>query len=132
MSGKTKEMASRYLGNTETPNVSQISRKPNIQSLSTTGDERAYHSVSGLTDRDRGMQSGRAVLGEGSGDFDSHVLIPVLFSNNKKPLHFIISFLLPNRIRNLIHGDLVLEMFNTTHPYYKAIVSETELCNKSE
>lgn len=63
MSGKTKEMASRYLGNTETPNVSQISRKPNIQSLSTTGDERAYHSVTGLTDRDGVMRSGREDVG---------------------------------------------------------------------
>lgn len=53
MSGKTKEMASRYLGNTEMSTVSQISRKPNVQSLSRTADEKTYHSVTGLTERQR-------------------------------------------------------------------------------
>lgn len=53
MSGKTKEMASRYLGNTETPAVSQTARKPNVQSLSTTADEKDYHSVAVLTEKQR-------------------------------------------------------------------------------
>lgn len=65
MSGKTKEMASRYLGNTEIPTVNQNSKKkPSVQSLSTSADEKAYYSVTGLTERQR-CESGRAILKEG-------------------------------------------------------------------
>lgn len=53
MSGKTKEMASRYLGNPEMPTVNHMFIKPNIQSLSTTADEQAYHLV---TDKDRDVE----------------------------------------------------------------------------
>lgn len=68
MIGKTKEMASRYLGNTEKSAVRQISRKPNIQSLSTTADEKTYHSLP-VWQRDRDAEGGRAILKEGFGDF---------------------------------------------------------------
>ena len=68
MSGKMKEMASRYLGYTEMPIVSQITTKPNVQSLSTTGDENACHSVTGLTERQRDAEWKSNVEG-GFGNF---------------------------------------------------------------